>query len=761
MFKFLLPLLLLPVMALSHPVAELNQAYSDKSKDYQPRTRHLDKNGRAKFVNHLILADSPYLLQHAHNPINWYSWSDEAFDKARTENKLIFLSIGYATCHWCHVMEEESFDDLEVAKLMNQYFIAIKVDREIQPDVDATFMNISQLTTGGGGWPLNVFLTPDGRSFLTDTYITKERLISVIPQLQHLWQNETEKITALADQTVQMVDTIKSTQNTLKAIALDQTIFNKTTQSILDTFDEIQGGFGDAPKFPHESLQLFLLDEQKRNPSEDKLTAIITTLDAMATGGFYDVIGGGFHRYSVDNAWMVPHFEKMLYNQAQLSLLYTRAYQLTKKPLYKRIAEQTLDYVLKEMQDKKGGFFSATDADSEGEEGTFFIFSSNDLQSILNTEQYQQTLKWFDLSKHTEFENKNVIRFHDVNQLQPTDYSVVDAFIDKIYRARAQRIPPLTDNKVLLSWNALLIQSFIEAGQVFDNPHYLNTGINTAQYLFDQFYQHNQLYRVSINQRVSTPALFEDYAYFTQALLAVFDQTHEQVWLDRVEQLVQQMNTDFWDQKNFGFHMSAGKKHLNLSLKQIYDDALPSANGIAYQVLVKLSARTTNPDYATQAQQLLGTVSSLIKKDPYSYTSFIQGLNNVMNGEVSTVQYAYQGRIRVHIQTLGNDELLVNLSLNPLWHINSNQPLQSSLIATQVNNMDVEHWAITKASYPKGELAKLGFSKDKISIYKGQVSIKLSLSQRSKDYVKPSLSLTLQACSDKVCLPPTTLTLKP
>jgi len=761
MFKFLLPLLLLPVMALSHPMAELNQAYSDKGKDYQPRTRHLDKNGRAKFVNHLILADSPYLLQHAHNPINWYSWSDEAFDKARAENKLIFLSIGYATCHWCHVMEEESFDDLEVAKLMNQHFIAIKVDREIQPDVDATFMNISQLTTGGGGWPLNVFLTPDGRSFLTDTYITKERLISVIPQLQHLWQNETGKITALADRTVQMVNTIKSTQNTLQAIALDQTIFNKTTQSILDSFDEIQGGFGEAPKFPHESLQLFLLDEQKRNPSEDKLTAIITTLDAMATGGFYDVIGGGFHRYSVDNAWMVPHFEKMLYNQAQLSLLYTRAYQLTKKPLYKRIAEQTLDYVLKEMQDKKGGFFSATDADSEGEEGTFFIFSSNDLQSILNTEQYQQALKWFDLSKHTEFEDKNVIRFYDVNQLQPTDYSVVDAFIDKIYQARTQRIPPLTDNKVLLSWNALLIQSFIEAGQAFDNPYYLNTGVNTAQYLFDQFYQNNQLYRVSIDQRVSTPALFEDYAYFTQALLAVFDQTHDQVWLDRIEQLVQQMNTDFWDQQNFGFHMSTGKKHLNLSLKQIYDDALPSANGIAYQVLVKLSARTTNPDYATQAQKLLGTVSSLIKKDPYSYTSFIQGLNNVMNGEVSTVQYAYQGRIRVHTQMLDNDELLVNLSLNPLWHINSNRPLQDSLIATQVINMDAEHWAIIKASYPKGELAKLGFSKDKISIYKDQVSIKLSLSQRSKDYVKPRLSLTLQACSDKICLPPTTLTLKP
>jgi uncharacterized protein YyaL (SSP411 family) len=761
MLKVFLLLFFMPAMVLSHPMDELNTAYSNKGSDYQPRTRHIDEDGKAKFVNHLILSDSPYLLQHAHNPINWYSWSDEAFNKARTENKLIFLSIGYATCHWCHVMEEESFEDLEVAKLMNQYFIAIKVDREIQPDVDATFMNISQLTTGSGGWPLNVFLTPDGRSFLTDTYITKERLISVIPQLQHLWQNETGKITALADLTVQMVDTIKSTQNALQVIALDQTIFNKTTLSILDSFDEIQGGFGEAPKFPRESLQLFLLDEQKRNPSEDKLTAIITTLDAMATGGFYDVIGGGFHRYSVDNAWMVPHFEKMLYNQAQLSLLYTRAYQLTKKPLYKRIAEQTLNYVLKEMQNKKGGFFSATDADSEGEEGTFFIFSSSDLQSILNTEQYQQALKWFDLSKHTEFENKNVIRFHDVNQLQPTDYSVVDAFIDKIYQARIQRVPPLTDNKVLLSWNALLIQSFIEAGQVFNNPHYLNTGINTAQYLFDQFYQNNQLYRVSIDQRVSTPALFEDYVYFAQALLAVFDQTHEQVWLNRVEQLVQQMNTYFWDKQNFGFRMSTGKKHLNLSLKQIYDDALPSANGIAYQVLVKLSARTTNLDYATQAQQLLGAVSSLIKKDPYSYTSFIQGLNNVMNGELSTVQYAYQGRIRVHTQMLDNNELLVNLSLNPLWHINSNQPLQDSLIATKVINIDAEHWTITKASYPKGELAKLGFSKEKISIYKGQIIIKLKLKNLSEHYIPPTLKLSLQACSNKICLPPAIVMLTP
>lgn len=761
MLRVLLLLLFIPTLALSHSSDELNSSYLNKGSDYQPRTHHLDENAKAKFVNHLILSDSPYLLQHAHNPINWYSWSDEAFDKARAENKLIFLSIGYSTCHWCHVMEEESFDDIEVAKLMNQHFVAIKVDREIQPDVDATFMNIAQLTNGSAGWPLNVFLTPDGRSFLTDTYITKSRLMSTIPQLQNLWEKEKEKITALADRTTQMLNSIKATQNTLKATALDKTIFNQTTQSILDNFDDLQGGFSEAPKFPHESLLLFLLDEQKRNPSEDKLTAITTTLDAMATGGLYDVIGGGFHRYAIDNAWIVPHFEKMLYNQAQLSLVYTRAYQLTKKPLYRRIAKQTLNYTLKEMRGKRGGFFSATDADSEGEEGTFFIFSDNDLQSILNTEQYQQALKWFDLSKHTEFENKNVVRFHDINKLKPTDYPTVDSLIDKIYQARAKRIPPLTDKKILLSWNSLLVQSFIEAGQAFDNPLYLETGINTAQYLFDQFYQNNQLYRVSIDGRFSTLALFEDYAYFTQALLKVFDQTNDQIWLNRVKKLVQQMNTHFWDKKNHGFHMSSGNKHLNLSLKQLYDDALPSANGIAYQVLTGLSVRTTNPDYATQAKKLLSSVSSLIKKDPYSYTSFIQGLNNVKNGETSTVQYAYQGRIRVHTQILNSNELLVDLSLNPGWHINSNQPIQSSLIATRVNNLDTKNWSIIKATYPKGQLAKLGFSKDEISIYKDQVKIKLKFVQKSKNYVAPKLSLSLQACSDKVCLAPTTLNLKP
>lgn len=751
--------ILLPTLLMAHPKEALQKAYLDKGENYTPRTHHLNADGRAMFINHLILEQSPYLVQHAHNPINWYSWSDEAFDKAKKENKLIFLSIGYATCHWCHVMEEESFDNLEVAKLMNKHFIAIKVDREVQPDVDATFMNISRLTTGGGGWPLNVFLTPDGRAFLTDTYIDKERLTSVIPQLGQLWLNESERILSLANQNQNMVETIQNAQKQLKAVALNQATVEKTTQTILADFDEIQGGFGQAPKFPQESLLLFLLDEQRRNPSNETLTSITTTLDAMATGGFYDVIGGGFHRYSVDNAWMVPHFEKMLYNQAQLSLAYTRAYALTRNPLYKRIAQQTLDYTLREMQDEYGGFYSATDADSEGEEGTFFTWTENELKSILTDAQFQQAKRWFDLSKHTEFEDKNVIRFFDITQLQPQHYTEVDQLIDTIYDHRLKRIPPLTDDKVLLSWNALMIPSFIEAGQVFNNSKYINAGVALAQYLFDQFYKDGGLYRVSINQKTSTPALFEDYAYFTHALISVFDQTQDRIWLDRAEILVRKMNQNFWDSEYFGYHMNTGKKNLNSSIKQIFDDALPSTNGIAYQVLVKLFQRTGETAYQIQAGQLIGAYSSLIKKDPFSYVSFVQGFNSLTNNESSNVQYAYDGRVRIQNHWHDGRHLTVQINLKPGWHINAHKTLQDSLIATQLINNNPDIFSLSNIQYPSGMIKKLTFSDESIAIYENQIDISALLEKNTQEIATPQLTLKIQACSDKVCLAPTSVDL--
>ena len=756
MFRIFMALIFLPILAWAHPAMELEQIYLDKGKDYTPRTQHLDKQGRAKFVNHLILESSPYLLQHAHNPVNWYPFSDEAFDKAKAENKPIFISIGYATCHWCHVMEEESFDDVEVAKFLNKHFISIKVDREIRPDVDATYMNVSQLINGSGGWPLNAVILPDGKAFFAGTYFPKPQLLDILSRIQTLWKNEKNSVINQANQ----IDNILNKVETKTQGDIDKSIIPKAIQALLSNFDEMEGGFGEAPKFPHESMLLLLIDEQKRNPNDEQLNAITTTLDIMASGGLYDTVGGGFHRYSTDNTWLIPHFEKMLYNQAQLSLVYTRAYQLTHKPLYRRIAQQTLDYVLKEMQDKNGGFFSATDADSEGEEGTFFVWSIDEIKTVLNKDEFKHFNQWFDLSSHTDFEGNHVIRFKDINDVNVDDYKQIDGLLAKLYNVRIKRELPLTDNKVLLSWNALMVPSLIEAGKVFNEEKYTTAGLALASRL-ESFNKNNQLYRVSINNKLETNALFEDYAYLANAYLSVFDQTNEKKWLNRAVQLVNTMNEKFWDKERFGYNMTNDNKYLNTRYKESYDGAIPSANGIAYQVLVKLNNRTTEPSFIQQAEQLLSAFSADINQDPYSYSSFILGFNHAIFTEAANVQYAYQGRIRVHTQTLDNDELLVNLSLNPLWHINSNQPIQDSLIATKITNLDTQNWTLEDSTYPQGELAKLGFSKDQISIYKDQAKIGLKLKQHSKTYITPTLLLTLQACSDKVCLPPTTITLKP
>ena len=755
MFKLFIYLSFFSISAWSHPMTNLQQAYHNKGKDYTPRTQHIDTQGRAKFVNHLILQDSPYLLQHAHNPVNWYSFSHEAFNKASKENKPIFISIGYATCHWCHVMEEESFDDIEVADFLNQHFIAIKVDREIRPDVDAAYMAVSQLMNGSGGWPLNAVILPNGKAFFAGTYFPKAQLLSILLQINQLWGGNYQKIVNQANE----IDKILNTPNSTASSDIDKAIITKTNKILVANFDELEGGFGQAPKFPHETMLLLLIDEQKRRPNNAQLNAISTTLDTMASGGFYDVVGGGFHRYSTDNAWLFPHFEKMLYNQAQLSLVYTRAYQLTQKPLYKRIAEQTLDYVLKEMQNANGGFFSATDADSEGEEGRFFVWSVKQLQNIFNEAEFKQFKMWFDISPYSDFEGNYVIRFKDINQIKAHHYQQIDALLKKLYAVRIKRQAPLTDNKILLSWNALMIPSLLEAGDILNQSKYTDAGLKLAKYL-QSFTQNGVLYRVSIDDKLQTPALFEDYAYLANAYLALFDQTQQQVWLDRLIQLVKDMNQKFWDKKHFGFNIANNNKYINTNNKEIYDGALPSPNGLAYQVLIKLHHRVTGDDFNQQAKQLASAFSTEINKSPYNYSSFILGLSQATAGELSNIVYAYDGRVRVHTQKLDTD-IEVKLTLSPDWHINSNQPLQDALIATEITNLDTQHWTIKSINYPKAELAKLSFSEEKISIYKNQVKIKLKLSPNSENYTPATLLLTLQACSDKVCLPPTTLTLKP
>ncbi|WP_190600723.1 thioredoxin domain-containing protein [Candidatus Vesicomyidisocius sp. SY067_SCS001] len=735
---------------------ELEQNYIDKGKNYTPRTKYLDKQGRAKFVNHLILTSSPYLLQHAHNPVNWYEFSDEAFDKAKHENKPIFISIGYATCHWCHVMEKESFDNIEVATFLNQYFIAIKVDREIRPDIDNAYMNVSQLLNGSGGWPLNAILLPNGKAFFAGTYFPRNKLLDILAQVQNLWENKENELNKQANKISQTLNQSKATSNQI----VNDHIIIKSIEAILNDFDELKGGFGQAPKFPHESTLLLLINEQRRNPSENKLNAITTTLDTMASGGLYDVIGGGFHRYSTDNSWLVPHFEKMLYNQAQLSLVYTHAYTLTKKPLYKRISKKTLDYTLTEMQDTSNGFFSATDADSQNEEGVFFIWSIDELNDIFTQQELEQFKQWFDLSSNTDFKKGHIIRFKNINNINPKDNKIINILLDKLYQIRNKRLSPLTDNKILLSWNALMVQSLLEAGEAFNEGKYTKLGINLANYLHTHFNKNNHLYRVSIDSKLGTLALFEDYAYLSNAYLSVFDQTNDKKWLDRVITLVNVMNEKFWDKQYHGFNINHNTKYLTTNQKEGFDGAIPSTNAIAYKVLTKLSSRIHVDDFKQQATQLLNSFAKQINQNPSNYTSFILGINNQLNEEMNPIQTIYKGHIRIHSR-FHNNQLLINLELQPLWHINSNKPLQDSLIATKIINTNTDYWTINHVIYPQDELINLDFTKEKISIYRGKIQIQVALTNNTKQYRPPTLQLTLQGCSNKACLTPKTITIQP
>ena len=756
MAKLSLLFVFLSLSAWSHPMDELKQAYLNKANDYTPRTHHLDEQGQAKFVNHLIFEASPYLLQHAHNPVNWYGFSDEAFAKAKRENKPIFISIGYATCHWCHVMEEESFDDLEVAALMNQYFVAIKVDREVRPEVDATYMQVSQLLNGTGGWPLNAVLLPDGRAFFAQTYLPKERLLLILQNIHQLWTDNPQQI---IDQAQKITDIAKRDAVSTQGI-IDPQLETQIAQRFNERFDEFEGGFGQAPKFPNEPLLMLLLDRYKRSPEATTLNMIHVTLKSMASGGLYDVVGGGFHRYSVDNSYLVPHFEKMLYNQAQLARVYTQAYRLTRDPLYRRIAKTTLDYTLRELQDTSGGFYSATDADSEGGEGVFFTWDIDELKAILGEAVFGEFSQYFDFSSFSEFEGRHIIRYYQ-EALSAGDDQIIDTWLDKLYQVRSKRVPPLTDHKILLSWNALLIPSLLEAGALFDEARYTAAGIQLGHYLDQHFQQDGQWLRVRIDDQLQTPALFEDYAYLADAYLSLFDHTQDTHWLAGAQQLTQTMINQFWDQQAGGFYSATKSQYLPTQQKEAYDGALPGANAIAYQVLGKLRSRSaanaTTPQYA---QPLLKAFATEINQYPLSYGSFVVGLGQQQQGELDSMAYSHTGQVRTQVLPLDQHRLRIRIDLPEQWHINAHQPRQSGLVGTQVRPIG-DHWSLSEIHYPEPLSVKLGFSDEALLVYKDLVAIDLQLDNHQERYTPPKIELTLQACTDQVCLAPETLVLMP
>ena len=538
-----------------------------------------------KSTNRLINEKSPYLLQHAHNPVDWYPWEEEAFEKARSENKPIFLSIGYSTCHWCHVMEHESFEDSSVAELMNNVFVNIKVDREERPDIDNIYMTVCQMMTGSGGWPLTIIMTPDKKPFFSGTYFPKENkfgrvgLIQLIKQIENAWKFKRDEIDKSAEE---ITNYLKDHHTTKQRSELTTDVFKKAFDSFESRFDKTYGGFGSSPKFPSPHNLMFLLRYWKRTGNANALKMVETTLTQMRMGGVFDQIGFGFHRYSTDKEWLVPHFEKMLYDQALISMSLIETYQATQKEEYKIMAEEIFEYVLRDMTSADGGFFSAEDADSEGEEGKFYVWTENEIDNILN--EKAKTFKLvFDISSNGNFSEeatrtptgtnipnlkKTIKEFADELNIPP---KVLLEDINNsrkiLFIEREKRIHPLKDDKILTDWNGLMIASLAKAGRVFNNLKFTYAAERSINFIFDKLTNINgSLIHRYRDGEAALLAHADDYAFVVFGLLELYESTFKIEYLKKAIMLNDLFIAHFYDRVNGGFYFTSEQKKFMMAL---------------------------------------------------------------------------------------------------------------------------------------------------------------------------------------------------
>jgi uncharacterized protein YyaL (SSP411 family) len=726
-------------------------------KEYKPRTEHLNKDGSAVFVNDLIFEESPYLLQHAHNPVNWMAWSPQAFALAKKQNKPIFLSIGYATCHWCHVMEHESFENKEIAQFINQHFIAIKVDRERRTAIDAYYMTGVQMMTGHGGWPMSNFITPEGKPFFGGTYYNPSQFTTLLKRVDEVWKTQEAD---LRKQAIQMDAAItKHLSKSEKAREINDDIYAKANSQLLSMHDELQGGFSSAPKFPQEPWLLYLLEQNKTKTNP----ALVFTLDEMQQGGIYDQIGGGFHRYSVDNEWLVPHFEKMLYNQSQLGEVYTRAALQFNNPSYQRTAKAIFDYVLKEMVSDNGIFYSAGDADSQGQEGLFFTWTVDELNEALTINELDWLQSIYHFSKTGNFEHRNIFELKEPLQQtaikQKTSYKELvkklDAINAKLYQKRQKRIHPLIDNKAITSWNAQMIYSLAMASQSLEQPHYLVAAIKAMDFILKNHRnKKGHLVRNSLNGKASTiNAELEDYAWMITAAIELYDVTEEDKWLTEAQLLIKQASKLFEDKSKGGFFDNIPEDGIpNTSrIKKSEDGATVSANGQMLIALARMIRRTGDLSVDEIYTNTMAAFSHKIMTQSISHSSMLRAKAIYDNSDNGNIIYAGNGKVKITSSREGSS-IVVTFAIKQGWHINSNQAAIKSLVPLEISST-----AQLNFTYPQAKTTQLDFSKEDLSTFEGVITVKTIV---PIDFKFPhKLAIKLQACSDKICLAPDSLTI--
>jgi len=769
----------------------------------------LPPDGGPEF-NRLIHEKSPYLLQHARNPVDWFPWGREAFEKAKSEGKPVFLSIGYSTCHWCHVMERESFENEDVAKVLNEYYICIKVDREERPDIDEIYMNATQLITGRGGWPNSLWLLPDGRPWYGGTYFPPEDFSgrpgfkTLLLRLAEFWRTRQDEVEAQANKLSDVMNQLSSGQYAKSAGEPTRDLVQRALGDLRTSFDVRLGGFGGAPKFPpHGSLNLILY-EYGTTQDASLLKLATRTLDAMAEGGIRDHVGGGFHRYSTDARWLLPHFEKMLYDNAQLARAYVNAYLITGNDNYRETAVEVYEWALREMSDEHGGFFSAYDADSEGVEGKFYLWGRDEIVSILGEDEGELFCRAYNIKDEGNFQEEATgeVTGTNIPHLQGSWDEIATAENipleeirsrlksdkEKLREHRAHRIWPHLDDKVLTSWNGLMISSLAFAGRHLNETRYTVAAERAADFLLTAMQKDGRLLRTYRDGEAKLNAYLDDYAFLADGLLELYEVTEDTRRLEQAKALMGVLHDHYWDGTTGGFFFtSEDHEDLLTRSKDPTDKAIPSGNGMAAKTLVRLGILTGEKSYLDTAKSIFEAFNGLMQQASRSTESLILALamyfdtisSGAMREDIERITSDFDGDkpdayvgespvsaaiflSRLRAAPGETFSAAIKLIIDEGWHINSGKPLQEYLKPTMISLEDNPAVSMGEISYPDGKEVTFPFNAEPLSVYEDDVWLRvpLTIGKKAKDgSVQLDFGIRIQPCNEQSCRAPRTLLL--
>ncbi len=764
----------------------------------------LPPDGGAEF-NRLIFEKSPYLLQHARNPVDWYPWGDEAFERARKEGKPVFLSVGYSTCHWCHVMERESFENEAIAEILNKYFIAIKVDREERPDVDDIYMTATQLFTQQGGWPNSVWLTPEGQPWFCGTYFPptdgygRPGFKSLLQQLAEAWDSNRDTVLQQAERVAEaMQQYANASSQPTSSGEFSRTLVERALQQLKGDFDSRHSGFGSQPKFPpHTSLNL-IFGDRAHAPNDEALQIATATLDAMALGGIHDHIGGGFHRYSTDARWFLPHFEKMLYDNAQLGRAYIDGYRATGDENYRHVARGIFDWLLRDMTSPEGGFYSALDADSEGEEGKFYLWEPSEIQDILGEKEGQFFCRVYNIEEDGNYSEEagghhpgtSIAHLQDdLETIAKAEGMPIETLVTRLQTARGKlrairdkRIWPHLDDKVLTAWNGLAIGSLAYGAKHLDEPRYLTAAERCADFVLTTMRRDGRLLRTYRKGEAKLNAYLDDYIFLIDGLLTLHGTSGKARWLDEAQNLTQTVLALYQDETEGGFYFtSEDHEKLLYRTKKAMDNAVPSGNGIAAQALVRLANVTGETRYRDLARKTITPFLDMVNRAPRATESLVLATALYLDASVpdgtagaetsdkragSQVDFSVtQGPVTIEatapqerLSPGARFKIDIRIAVAEGWHINSSKPLQSYLVPTEIAAQEeMEQIALDDVEYPVGKEVTLAFSQDSLSVYEGDITLAATCTlspEAQPGSTTLLLSLNTQACNDSSCQAP-------